>query len=57
MLEQDRLAATVFGAEGEDWIGRVVSGPADLALPELGITLPLAGLYRGVDLGDAADQA
>jgi Uma2 family endonuclease len=49
MLEQDRLAATVFAREGEDWIGRVVTGPVELALPELGIALPLGELYRGVE--------
>ena len=56
MLEQDRIAATVFVRADGDWIGRIVSGPAEMALPELAITLPLADLYRNVDLGDGAAE-
>lgn len=53
MLEQDRIAATVFAREEDDWIGRVLAGPADLALPELGVALALAELYRDVELAEA----
>lgn len=48
MLEQDRQAATVFARQGDDWIGHVVSGDAVLAMPEIGVDLPLAELYEGV---------
>ena len=48
MLEQDRQAATVFARAGDDWVGHVVSGDAVLAMPEIGIELPLAELYEGV---------
>jgi len=60
MLEQTAPAATVFSREGEDWVGRLATGAAaTLALPEIGIELPLAELYAGiepdpVDPGEAA---
>jgi len=52
MLEQVRMAATVFTREGDDWVGRVVSGDAALAMTEVGIELPLAELYPNVELPD-----
>jgi Uma2 family endonuclease len=50
MLEQTRVAATVFARSGESWTGTVTSGEAVLAMPEIGVELPLAELYVGVDL-------
>lgn len=50
MLEQDRQAATVFARTGGDWVGHIVSGDAILAMPEIGIEIPLAELYEGVPL-------
>ena len=50
MLEQDRIAATVFSRSGDDWVGHVLSDDAVLALPEIDITLPLAEFYEGIDL-------
>jgi Uma2 family endonuclease len=49
MLEQDRIAATVFAREGADWVGRMLLEDATLALPEIGVELPLAELFEGVD--------
>lgn len=56
MLEQDRVAATVFARDGADWVGHLLTGEAAvLALPEIGLSLPLVELYEGVELaGDAA---
>lgn len=48
MLEQMSQAATVFARIGEDWTGHVVTGDAVLAMPEIGVELPLAELYAGV---------
>lgn len=49
MLEQSRAGAMVFTREGSDWVGRVVAGPdASLALPEIGVEVPLAEFYEGV---------
>lgn len=50
MLEQDRIGATVFSRAGDDWVGHVLADDAMLALPEIGITLPLAELYEDIDL-------
>ena len=53
MLEQDRIAATVFAREGADWVGRVLPAEAALTMPEIGIDVPLAELYEGVAFPDA----
>ncbi len=53
MLEQDRIGATVFARTGPDWLGHLLTDAATLALPELGLALPLAELYDGVDLTPA----
>ena len=52
MLEQDRMAATVFERAGDDWVGHLLFGEeAVLALPEVGIAaIPLPELYEGVTL-------
>ena len=50
LLAQDRLGATVFERVGEDWVGHVITGDATLRLPEIGIELPLAELYDGVEI-------
>ena len=50
MLEQDQQAATVFTRAGDDWVGHVISGDVLLAMPEIGIEVPLAELYEGVEL-------
>ena len=49
LLEQARPAATVFTREGTDWLGRLADADAVLAMPELGIELPLAELYDGIE--------
>lgn len=49
MPEQTRMAATVFERAGDDWVGRLVTGETTLPMPELGIDLPLAALYAGVE--------
>jgi Uma2 family endonuclease len=57
MLEQDRIAATVFHRAGTDWVGHLVGEAETLHLPEIGIELPLAELYEGIDLQEAAAAA
>ena len=56
MLEQDQQAATVFARVGDDWVGHVVSGDVLLAMPEIGIEVPLAELYEGVAFALPADE-
>lgn len=50
ILEQDRQAATVFSRDHGDWAGHVIAGATELAMPEIGISIPLAELYAGVEL-------
>jgi Uma2 family endonuclease len=50
MLAQDRVAATVFSRENGDWIGRFLGEDGTLAMPEIGIAVPLVELYTGLDL-------
>ena len=56
MLEQTRVMATVFARElgfareFGNWVGRVLHAGDDLAMPEIGISVPLADLYRDVAL-------
>jgi Uma2 family endonuclease len=50
ILEQDGQAATVSGREHDGWDARVIEGDVELAMPEIGISVPLAELYEGVVL-------
>ncbi len=49
MLEQARQAATVFARTGDGWTGHVLTGDAMLAMPEIGVGLPLAEAYAGIE--------
>ena len=50
MLEQTRMAATVFARAGESWTGTVATGDAVLTMPEISVELSLPDLYADVDL-------
>lgn len=52
MLEQTEIAGMVFTRAGEEWGGRLLAPDAVLQMPEIGIELPLAELYEGLDLAD-----
>ena len=56
MLEQDESAATMFERVGEDWLGRILAEGAVIRMPEIGIELPLAELYDGLDLSPPTDE-
>ena len=56
-LEQSRQGATVFSREGDDWVGHVLTGDDDLALPEVGITLRMTELYGGATFPPASGEA
>jgi Uma2 family endonuclease len=49
MLEQEMRAATVFSRAGDNWIVQLHIGDAAIPLPEIGIELPLAEIYDGLD--------
>ena len=57
MLEQDRVAATLFARLSDGWSGQVLAAGDTLAFPELGISVPLDDLYVGVALPELPDGA
>jgi Uma2 family endonuclease len=57
MLEQDFVGGIMFARVGDDWLGHVLGSDAVLAMPEIGIELPLAELYEGLALtADSTDR-
>jgi Uma2 family endonuclease len=48
MLEQDGVSATVYARSGETWTHEILIADSILALPEIGVELPLAELYEGI---------
>jgi Uma2 family endonuclease len=57
ILEQDRIAATVFTRVADDWVGHVLLEDAILAMPEIGLEIPLAELYEGLVFDKSEDAA
>ena len=48
MLEQDGVNAVVYARSGETWTHEILVADPTLALPEIGVSLPLAELYEGI---------
>jgi Uma2 family endonuclease len=48
LLEQERVGATVFARHGAEWLGQTLGAGDPLALPELGVQVPLSDLYAGL---------
>jgi Uma2 family endonuclease len=48
ILEQARLAATIHRRVGENWLTDVLIAEGELAISELGFSVPLAEIYEGV---------
>ena len=55
ILEQTSQSATVFTRMNGIWASTILDGDADLDMPEIGISVPLAELYLDVAL--PADEA
>ena len=55
ILEQDRIAATVFTRVADDWVGHVLLEDAILAMPEIGLEIPLAEFYEGLVFDKSED--
>ncbi len=60
MLEQDRVAATVFERVGDDWVGHILTEDAILRMPEIGLDVALAEFYAdwefaGAQANDASE--
>jgi Uma2 family endonuclease len=53
MLEQVMPAATVFAREGERWVGTLFKDDAMISMPEIGIEIPLADFYEGLDFSES----
>jgi Uma2 family endonuclease len=49
ILSQDEVAGTMFERVGSDWVGHLLAAHAVLRMPEIGIEVPLAEFYEGVD--------
>ncbi len=50
LLSSESIIAIIYERIGEGWIGTLVTDPAAvLAMPEIGIELPLAALYDGLE--------
>jgi Uma2 family endonuclease len=48
MLEQDRIGATVYSRAADLWTHEILIEGSVLALPPIGVALPLAELYDGI---------
>lgn len=58
VLTQDAVGGTMFERVATDWVGHLLGADSVLHMPEIGIELPLAELYDGVDIATAdAGQA
>ena len=57
MLSQRSVAASIFARVGDAWVGSLVTDPAAiLAMPEIGIEVPLLALYDGLEFGDESEK-
>ncbi len=56
MLEQDSVGATVYARAGDLWTHEILIADSALALPEIGVELPLAELYEGIVFDDGQDE-
>ncbi len=58
ILQQANAGAIAFARKGDDWISEPISGAdAVIRIPEIGIEVPLAELYIGIDLTVEPDTA
>ncbi len=57
ILEQDSVAATLFARRDGEWVVRALTGDDALALPDIGVELPLGDIYADIDLPPTAADA
>ncbi len=55
MVEQNARQATMFAREGGRWVGSLLGPDAVIAMPEIGVELPLAELYADLDLSRSVE--
>jgi Uma2 family endonuclease len=56
MLEQDLAAVTALARKGDEWINTTLTEGDTLELPEIGVSLPLAEIYAGLEFPDLPDD-
>src|SRR5271166_3836853 len=58
MLEQDSVNAVAYARDRQGWTHEILIADSLLALPEIGVELPLAELYEGIvfEAGQDGDQ-
>jgi Uma2 family endonuclease len=56
MLEQDSVGATVYARAGDSWTHEILIADSILALPEIGVEIPLAELYEGIVFDNGPDE-
>jgi Uma2 family endonuclease len=58
LLAQDVMGGTMFDRVGDDWVGHVLGPESLLSMPEIGVEVPIAEFYEGVELAppSAEDQ-
>ncbi len=49
VLRQDKIAGTMFERVDGDWIGHLLTADSVIRMPEIGIEVPLAEFYDGID--------
>jgi len=54
MLEQDRIGATVYARDGENWTFEILTDDAILHMPEIDVEFPLAELYEGLTFDETS---
>ncbi len=55
ILEQKSIGAAVFARRGEDWIATALTEQNTLAKPEIGIEVPIAEFYAGLEFSAPAE--
>ena len=48
VLAQDRIGGTMFERVGDDWVGHLIGTETLIAMPEIGIAVPMAEFYEGL---------
>ena len=56
MLEQDSVGATAYARAGAGWTHDILIVGSVLALPEIGVELPLEELYEGIVFDDGQPE-
>jgi Uma2 family endonuclease len=49
ILSQNEVGGTMFERIGDDWVGHLLAADAVLGMPEIGVEVPLAEFYEGID--------